>query len=101
MLIHDYAADGIVQGVAEELARGVDIEARDRRHDYTPLMHAVTSARAGPEMVRFLMEGGANPNAVRAAGEFQSLEHVLSLAVKAGNRAKIALLLDGGADISY
>jgi len=100
-LIHDCAGDGNVAGVADEFARNVDVEARDQGYDYTPLMHAVTSARAGLDMVRFLLERGANPNAVRVAKEFQCLECVLSLAVKTGSRDKIALLLDAGADIRY
>ncbi len=63
VLIHDYAEDGNIAGVADELARNVDIEVQDkrrgRRSRYTPLMYAVTSAKAGPEMVRFLLKRGA------------------------------------------
>ena len=101
MLIHDYAEDGNVAGVADELARNVDIEAGDKRHGYTPLMRAVASAEVGLDMVRFLLEKGANPNAVCAAKEFQHPVYVLSLAITAGNRDKITLLLDAGADIRY
>jgi ankyrin repeat protein len=101
MLIHDYTKDGYLSGVADELARDVDIEARDEHCDYTPLMFAVTSEKAGRDMVQFLLEKGANLNAVREAKEFQWQENVLYLAVKNGSCEKISLLLDAGADIRY
>ena len=101
MLIHDYVDDGNVAGVADELARNVDIEVRDNRHDRTPLMYAVTSAKAGLDMVQFLLARGANPNAVVEASKYRAQKNVLCLAVGAGNRDKIALLLDAGADIRY
>jgi ankyrin repeat protein len=101
VLIHDYARDGNVAGVVDELARNVDIEARDDRSDYTPLMYAIVSAEAGPDIVQFLLERGANPNAVQAANRHATQKNVLSLAVKAGNCDKIVLLLDAGADIRY
>jgi ankyrin repeat protein len=104
VLIHDYAEDGNIAGVAGELGRSVDIEVRDKRSDrlsdYTPLMYAVTSAKAGPDMVRFLLKRGANPNAVHNWSD-RIQENVLSLAVQAGNRDKATLVLDAGADIRY
>jgi ankyrin repeat protein len=100
MLIHDYVDDGNVAGVADELTRNVDIEVRDKHHNRTPLMHAVSSAKAGLDMVRFLLERGANPNAVYHWSD-RIKENVLCLAVRASNRDKVALLLDAGADIRY
>jgi ankyrin repeat protein len=99
VLIHNYAKDGNIAGVRQELAKDVDIETRDERHGWTPLMHAVSSAGAGLEIVRFLIEKGADPNAVGGSGKTQ--DHLLSLAVKAGNSDKIIALLDAGADIGY
>ena len=45
VLIHNYAEDGNIAGVRDELAKNVDIETRDERDGYTPLMHAVSMAR--------------------------------------------------------
>jgi ankyrin repeat protein len=100
MLIHDYAADGDIEGVAHELASGVDIETGDERDHYTPLMHAVASAKAGLDMLQFLLERGANPNAV-ACMPNRTPRSVLCRAVKAGTFAKSAFLLDAGAVISH
>lgn len=97
MTIHDYAKDGSIANVAGELAKGVDIEARDERN-YTPLMHAVISSSAGLDMVQFLIEKGADPN---ASGETDSPRSVLSLAVGAGALDKITAILDAGANIEY
>ncbi len=62
-------------------------------------MRTVISARAGPEIVRFLLERGANPNAAVEASAYRVHENVLSLAAGAGNRDKITLLLDAAADV--
>ncbi|MGO8751923.1 MAG: ankyrin repeat domain-containing protein [Thermoguttaceae bacterium] len=99
MLIHNYAEDGNIAGVRDELAKNVDIETRGERDGYTPLMHAVNSANAHRDMVRFLIENGANPNVV--GGLRRTKNHVLSLAVKSGDPDKIVTLLDSGADIGY
>lgn len=97
MLIHDYAKEGKLAGIAEELAKGVGLEVRDER-DNTPLMLAVASLGAGLDIVRFLLEKGADPNAV---GGPDNLRNVLSLAAGAGSPDKVAALLDAGADIRY
>jgi ankyrin repeat protein len=104
VLIHDYAEDGNVAGVAEELIAGAEIDARDKRYGrrdgYTPLMLAVMSTETGPDIVQFLLKNGANPNAVHNWSD-SIQKSVLSLAVRAGNLGTIALLLDAGADIRY
>ncbi len=98
MQIHTYAKQGNIQGVAQAIAKGVDINCIDKDNSQTPLMYAVTSANAGIDMVQFLVENGANINAVEES-EFQNT--VLGLAVSSGNLAKIKLLLDAGANIHY
>ena len=57
-------------------------------------MQAVTSNRAGIEMIQFLIENGANVNAV----ESEYNQTVLSLAVRSGDLGKIKFLLDSGAN---
>jgi ankyrin repeat protein len=97
MQIHTYAKQGNIQGVGEEIAKGVEIDCVDQNKPRTPLMYAVASKKADIDMIRFLIENGADLNA--AEGEFQ--ETVLGLAIKSGNLAKIQFLLDSGADINY
>ena len=98
MLIHEHASDGDVAGVATELARGVDVDARDGTSKKTPLMQAVESPRAGPDVVRVLIERCADVNAV---GGLYAPQPELSFAVSAGNVEQVTVLLDAGADIRY
>ncbi|MBD2731522.1 ankyrin repeat domain-containing protein [Nostoc sp. FACHB-892] len=95
--IHIYAQQGDIAGVARKIANGVDIERVDEYSQQTPLMCAVSSPNAGVDMIRFLLEHGANVNAVQQ----QSQNTVLGLAVQSGNLDKIQLILDAGADINY
>ena len=94
--IHTYARQGNIQGVAEELASGIDINCTDK-NSQTPLMYAITSKRAGIDMVQFLVENGANINAIES--EFQ--QPVLGLAVQSGSLTKVKFLLDSGANVNY
>ncbi|MBE9002888.1 ankyrin repeat domain-containing protein [Nostoc sp. LEGE 12447] len=95
--IHIYAQQGDIAGVARKIANGVDIERVDKYSQQTPLMCAVSSPNAGIDMIRFLLEHGANVNAVQQ----ESQNTVLGLAVQSGNLDKIQLILDAGADINY
>ncbi|MBD2453117.1 ankyrin repeat domain-containing protein [Nostoc sp. FACHB-87] len=95
--IHIDVQQGNIAGVADKIANGVDIECLDEYSQQTPLMCAVSSSNAGVDMIRFLLENGANVNAV----EPESQNTVLGLAVQSGNLDKIQLILDAGADINY
>ncbi|WP_235526303.1 ankyrin repeat domain-containing protein [Nostoc piscinale] len=95
--IHIDVQQGNIAGVARKIANGVDIECLDEYSQQTPLMCAVSSPNAGVDMIRFLLEHGANVNAV----EPESQNTVLGLAVQSGNFDKIQLILDAGADINY
>lgn len=95
--IHIYVQRGDIAEVARQIANGVDIDCLDEYSQQTPLMCAVSSANAGVEMIRFLLEHGANVNAVEQ--EFENT--VLGLAVQSGNLDKIQLILNSGADINY
>ena len=70
------------------------------RYGFTPLMHAVRSEAASPDLVRLLLRQGADPNATGTAS-FESGRTVLSLALGAGDPEKVAALLDAGADLHY
>ncbi|ODG99118.1 hypothetical protein A4S05_05580 [Nostoc sp. KVJ20] len=95
--IHIYVQRGDIAEVARQIANGVDIDCLDEYSQQTPLMCAVSSANAGVDMIRFLLENGANVNAVEQ--EFENT--VLGLAVQSGNLDKIQLILNSGADINY
>jgi ankyrin repeat protein len=97
MKIHIYVQQGDIPGVANEIAHGVDIDCVDEYHSQTPLMYAVTSPEADLNMIRFLIENGANINAV----DSENQNNVLELAVQSGNIDIIQFILDAGADINY
>jgi ankyrin repeat protein len=102
MHIHNYAKQGDIEGVALELSKGIPVDSVDGPDQRTPLMCAVASSRASVEMVRFLIDRGADVNAFThddsGCGADQA---VLGLAVQMGDLDKIRLLLDAGADIKY
>jgi ankyrin repeat protein len=102
MEIHDYARRGDIEGVTRELSRGVPVDSTSGSDGRTPLMCSLTSPDAGAEMVRLLIQQGADVNAmVPGTIEAATGENVLGLAVRHANPEKIRLLLDAGADISY
>ncbi|WP_414528001.1 ankyrin repeat domain-containing protein [Nodularia chucula] len=96
MQIHIYAEEGNIAKVQQEIAHGVDINYLDKYESRTPLMFAVSSPHADIDLVRLLVENGADVNAVDT---YQNT--VLALAVQSGNLEKIQFLLDAGADINY
>jgi ankyrin repeat protein len=96
MEIHVYTRQGDIIGIKHQLASGVDIDCVDE-WSKTPLMYAVNDVNINLDMVRFLVENGADVNAV--GGKYN--QNVLGLAVKSGNLEKIQYLLDVGAEIHY
>ncbi|MEJ1933357.1 ankyrin repeat domain-containing protein, partial [Nostoc sp. NIES-2111] len=99
MQIHTYAYKGDIAGVARELANGVDIDCLTDYYQRTPLMCALNSRDTDGDMIRFLLEHGANVNAVAVTAEHEHT--VLEFAVQSGNVEKVQLILDAGADINY
>lgn len=97
MQIHVDARQGNIAGVAEQLDSGVDIDALEEYSAQTPLMLAVTSPKAGFEMVQFLINQGADINAI----DEETQKPVLGLAVQSGDLAKVRLLVEAGADLHY
>lgn len=83
----------------------IDINAYDSS-GYSPLMHAVTSPKANVELVRLLIEKGADVDqkssstyaAMLDAGE---RHNIISLALAGGDPEKVTALLENGADIHY
>ncbi|MEJ2405145.1 MAG: ankyrin repeat domain-containing protein [Candidatus Thiodiazotropha sp.] len=66
----------------------------------TPLMLAVKSSDANIEVVRLLLDNGADVNAI-SHGRYDNGRPVLSYALSAGDPRKAALLLQRGANIRY
>ncbi|MEA5593236.1 ankyrin repeat domain-containing protein [Rivularia sp. UHCC 0363] len=97
MKIPNYVKSGNIKEVARLINQGVDINLIDKDSGQTPLMIAVSNPDVSIDMVCFLVENGADINAV----ESQFQDTVLGFAVKAGNLDKIQFLLDAGTDINY
>jgi ankyrin repeat protein len=102
--LHRAAKNGDLHSVEALLAsRGgqkkVDVNAYDRVGK-TPLMHAVESPRASVELVRVLLDHGADIHQKnQAPGPYPG--SVVSLAVAAGDPLKVELLVQAGADLHY
>ncbi|MGB7375563.1 MAG: ankyrin repeat domain-containing protein [Rivularia sp. (in: cyanobacteria)] len=99
MKIHDYVRKGNIKEVSRLInQKGFYINCVDKKNSYqTPLMIAVSNRDVNIEMVRFLIENGADINAV--GGKYKST--VIDLAIQAGSLDKIRFLLDAGVDINY
>ncbi|MEL7242350.1 MAG: ankyrin repeat domain-containing protein [Cyanobacteria bacterium J06573_2] len=98
MKIHDYARKGNTKAVSDLINQGVYIDCVDKKNSYqTPLMIAVSNPDVDIDMVRFLVDNGADIDAV--GGEYKST--VIDLAIQAGSVDKIRFLLDAGVDINY
>jgi ankyrin repeat protein len=75
------------------MASGADVNASNAaQYGRTPLLTAVTSEAAGVEMLKLLLEHGANPNVRTTEGESP-----LDWAIYKGDRAKIQILEQHGA----
>lgn len=104
--LHQMASVGDTPAVQALLDSGIAVDARDDQ-EYTPLMRAAGSRRAGLDMLRLLVEAGADVNAIaRSEFSFEGETHVLARSVLrealAGGRvAKIEFLLDAGAELHY
>jgi ankyrin repeat protein len=94
MQIYYAAARGDLTRVKEELRRGVNVDFHDQSGQ-TPLMAAARDRRAGVEMIRLLLEHGADPNGPKSRENSKPLH----LAVRGGNPAKVQALLEAGADV--
>jgi ankyrin repeat protein len=122
--LHDLARHGELAGLEAELRSSGMHERRDEQ-GFTPLMVAVMSPHAGVDVVRCLMEHGADVNAVsappatlaeiRAALEAADVDtsfldqanatpagaSVLPLAAEHADLPKIRLLVEHGADVTW
>jgi ankyrin repeat protein len=99
--LHRLAQDGDLQRLRELLntpPKGLDINAYDR-FGRSPLMHAVGSPQASVELVRLLLDHGADIHQESSSQGVSS--SVISLALAGGDPQKVTALLECGADIHY
>ena len=64
MQLHTLAAAADISGVRRLLAEGAAVDIPDPINGLTPLMVAVESTKAEVDMLRMLIDNGANVNAV-------------------------------------
>ena len=86
----DAATHGDTVAIAEAVAKGEPVDARDAR-GWTPLICAVQAGKT--DAVRLLLSKHANPNLVTTKGC-----SALDFAVEEGHDEAVPLLLDAGAD---
>ncbi|MCA9108751.1 MAG: ankyrin repeat domain-containing protein [Planctomycetaceae bacterium] len=96
MHIHSFASQGDCDGVRGELAKGVSVDTRDELN-FTPLAYAAGSPDANEEMIRLLIDAGADVNAIVD----HSRKCPLGLAVCSGALEKAQVLSDSSADINF
>src|SRR5262249_15730378 len=77
----------------------IDINSYDD-YGFTPLMHAVESDKATVELVRLLLDHGANIHQ-ECCGRLKSHCSVMALCPTGGDPQKSAILIEQGADIHY
>jgi len=95
MQIHFAASGGNLDAIRRQLGRGVAIDARDW-DGHTPLMRAC-EAGVDLEVLRFLIDAGADVNAIT-----KSLAYTpLMMASPANVPANVQLLIAAGADVGY
>jgi ankyrin repeat protein len=78
MSIHELAKAGDVSAVLAELSCGTAVDARDPQTDRTALMEAAASPEAGVEMLRLLIDRGADVNAVAGPAESEQQDQLLA-----------------------
>jgi len=98
MKIHTYASLGDIAGVRAELAKGVAVDSEDEG-EFTPLAYAASKPTAQADMLRLLIESGADVNAP-VKGEVEA-QFPVGLAACSGSLTKVQILVDAGADITF
>jgi ankyrin repeat protein len=101
--LHHLVKQGNVPRVRELLKASrpeeLDINAYDRSGQ-TPLMHAAKSQKASVELVRLLLDHGANVHHESHA-HYEDGHSIVALSVTGGDPQKVTALIENGADIHY
>lgn len=127
MPLYECAITGDIDTARKLLQQGADADKPDTQEGLTPLMHAARSPQADINMLRLLVEYGADVNAVDSPPPPPPMDWmenlpdelkkqmpdmdretlapkskpVLYYAMEGADRAKIEYLLDAGADLHY
>lgn len=92
MNIHQAARSGDRETVLKLLKVGVSVNAREEHSlQVTPLMAAASSHECGVEMLKLLVEHGANLNLITNFGRFAALNfaaHNLEKSIPSGRRGR-------------
>jgi ankyrin repeat protein len=96
MTLHGHASRGDCEGLQQLLSQKIDVNERDQRN-YTALACAIGSPKIAKDVVRLLIEAGADVNAYVD----DPPQHILGLAARTGDRETVELLLQAGGDIGY
>jgi ankyrin repeat protein len=101
--LHRLVKKGDLQRVLEVLhasrsCKEINVNAYDR-NGLTPLMHAVNNPSADVELVRALIDHGADIH--QESREYFTHRNVVALALAGGDPQKIMILLEHGANIHY
>jgi len=96
--LHRWVKRGNIARVRELLRDGAEINASDRA-GCTPLMYALESPAASPELVQLLLDrGGAVSESGPVPGQHYN---IVAMCLRGGDPLKLALVLDRGADLHY
>ncbi|MGB0325987.1 MAG: ankyrin repeat domain-containing protein [Akkermansiaceae bacterium] len=93
--IWDAIYQGNIEAVKKNLARGFDIASKDAIYDGTPLHHAAYSGQN--EVALFLINKGANVNAIGGPKRYPAMETPLDVAIRRAQNRTIDLLRKHGA----
>ena len=93
--IWDAIHQGNIEAVKNNLARGFDIASKDAIYDGTPLHHAAYSGQN--EVALFLINKGANVNAIGGPKGYPAMETPLDVAIRRAQNRTIDLLRKHGA----
>jgi ankyrin repeat protein len=80
------------------IAAGADVNDYDE-HGYTPLIHAASS-NPDPEVIRVLLEAGADVNQGNYDVRFKTFTSPLLVAVRESTPEVVRILIDAGADVN-
>ena len=94
----NFARKGNSEKVCHILAIGVDPNCKSNKSKYTPLYWAIIKNHT--EVVKLLLQAGADPNQVIGGLMVGRRDLPLDLAVTCGNKDVVQLLLKAGADAS-